>query len=58
MVMEAAAVAIGASSSLSLPSIGNNNNKQKLPNNNTYDEREELRYNINNQLGIYNNDQE
>jgi hypothetical protein len=40
-----------------LPSIGNNNNKQKLPhNNNTYDEREEL-YN-NSQLGIYNNDQE
>jgi hypothetical protein len=53
--MVAAAVAIRASSSL--PSIGNNNNKQKLPhNNNTYDEREEL-YN-NSQLGIYNNDQE
>jgi hypothetical protein len=44
--MVAAAVAIRVSSS-SLPSIGNNNNnKQKLPhNNNTYDEREELRYN-------------
>jgi hypothetical protein len=53
--MVAAAVAIRASSSL--PSIGNNNNKQKLPYNNTYDEREELRYN-NDQLGIYNNDQE
>jgi hypothetical protein len=54
--MVAAAVAIRASSSL--PSIGNNNNEQKLPhNNNTYDEREELRYN-NDQLGIYNNDQE
>ena len=53
--MVAAAVAIRASSSL--PSIGNNNNKQKLPHNNTYDEREELRYN-NDQLGIYNNDQE
>jgi hypothetical protein len=54
--MVAAAVAIGASSSL--PSIGNNNNKQKLPhNNNTYDKREELRYN-NNQLEIYNNDQD
>jgi hypothetical protein len=53
--MVAAAVAIRASSSL--PSIGNNNNEQKLPNNNnTYDERE-LRYN-NDQLGIYNNDQE
>jgi hypothetical protein len=53
--MVAAAVSIRASSSL--PSIGNNNNKQKLPHNNTYDEREELRYN-NNQLGIYNNGQE
>lgn len=54
--MVAAAVSIRASSSL--PSIGNNNNKQKLPyNNNTYDEREELRYN-NNQSEIYNNDQE
>jgi hypothetical protein len=43
--MVAAAVAIRVSSSL--PSIGNNNNnKQKLPhNNNTYDEREEFRYN-------------
>jgi hypothetical protein len=52
--MVAAAVAIRASP---LPSIGNNN-KQKLPHtNNTYDEREELRYN-NDQLGIYNNDQE
>jgi hypothetical protein len=41
-----------------LPSIGNNN-KQKLPHtNNTYDEREELRYNDNSQLGIYNNDKE
>jgi hypothetical protein len=42
--MVAAAVAIRA---LSLPSISssNNNNKQKLPHNNTYDEREELRYN-------------
>jgi hypothetical protein len=55
--MVAAAVAIRVSSS-SLPSIGNNyNNKQKLPHNNTYDEREEPRYN-NNQLGIYNNGQE
>jgi hypothetical protein len=54
--MVVATVSIRASSSL--PSIGNNNNKQKLPhNNNTYDEREELRYN-NNQLGIYNNDQD
>jgi hypothetical protein len=53
--MAAAAVAIRASSSL--PSIGNNNNRHKLPHNNTYDEREELGYN-NNQLGIYNNDQE
>jgi hypothetical protein len=45
--MVAAAVAIRA---LSLPSIGNNNNKQKLlHNNNTYDEREELRYNDNSQ---------
>ena len=42
----AAAVAIRA---LSLPSIssGNNNNKQKLLHNNTYDEVEELRYNDN-----------
>ena len=53
--MVAAAVAIRVSP---LPSTGNNNNKQKLlHNNNTYDEREELRYN-NDQLGIYNNDQE
>jgi hypothetical protein len=53
--MVAAAVAIRVSS---LPSIGNNNNKQKLlHNNNTYDQREELRYN-NSQLGIYNNDKE
>ncbi|HEX6378886.1 MAG TPA: hypothetical protein VFZ60_07405 [Nitrososphaeraceae archaeon] len=38
--MVAAVVAIRA---LSLPSIGNNNNKQKLlHNSNTYDEREEL----------------
>lgn len=38
--MVAAAVAIRA---LSLPSIGNNNNEQKLlHNNNAYDEREEL----------------
>ena len=45
--MVAAAVAIRA---LSLPSIGNNNNnKQKLLHNNTYDEREELRYNDNSQ---------
>ena len=50
----AATAAVRASS---LPSPGNNNNKQKLPHNNTYDEREELRYN-NSQLGIYNNDQE
>ena len=36
-----------------LPSIGNHNNKQKfLHNNNTYDEREELRYNDNSQLRI------
>jgi hypothetical protein len=42
-----------------LPSIGNNNNKQKLlHNNNTYDEREQLRYNDNSQLRIYNNDKE
>ena len=47
--MVAAAVAIRA---LSLPSIGNNNNKQKLLHNNTYDEREELRYNDNSQLRI------
>ena len=54
----AIAVTAAAIRSPSLPSIGNNNNKQKLPhNNNTYDEREELRYN-NDQLGIYNNDQE
>ena len=44
-----------------LPSIGNNNNKQKLLHNNTYDEREEderkeLRYNDNSQIRIYNND--
>ena len=41
-----------------LPSLGNDNtNNQKLTYkiDNTYDEREELRYN-NNQLGIYNND--
>jgi hypothetical protein len=53
--MVAAAVAIRVSS---LPSTGNNNYKQKLlHNNNTYDEIEESRYN-NNQLKIYNNDQE
>ena len=51
--MVAAAVAIRVSP---LPSTGNNNNKQKLLNN-TYDEIEESRYN-NNQLKIYNNDQE
>jgi hypothetical protein len=50
----AAAVAIRVPS---LPLSGNNNNKQKLPHNNTYDERGELRYN-NSQLGIYNNDKE
>ncbi len=45
--MVAAAVAIRA---LSLPSTSsNNNNKQKLPHNNTYDEREEFRYNDNSQ---------
>ena len=46
--MVAAAVAIRA---LSLPSISssNNNNKQKLPHTDTYDEREELRYNDNSQ---------
>jgi hypothetical protein len=51
----AATAAVRASS---LPSPGNNNNKQKLPHYNTYDEREELRYNDNIQLGIYNNDPE
>ena len=54
--MEAAALAIRVPS---LPSIGNNNNKQKLLyNNNTYDEREELSYNDNSQIRIYNNDKE
>ncbi|HKG70754.1 MAG TPA: hypothetical protein VKA87_02590 [Nitrososphaeraceae archaeon] len=52
--MVAAAVAIRVSL---LPSTGNNNNKQKLLHNNTYDEIEESRYN-NNQLKIYNNDKE
>ena len=52
--MVAAAVAIRVSP---LPSTGNNNNKQKLLHNNTYDEIEESRYN-NNQLKIYNNDKE
>jgi hypothetical protein len=52
--MVAAAVAIRVSP---LPSTGNNNTKQKLLNNNTYDGIEESRYN-NNQLKIYNNDQE
>ncbi|MCD6036600.1 MAG: hypothetical protein K0S67_484 [Nitrososphaeraceae archaeon] len=56
IVIAATAIAIRAPS---LPSIGNNNNnKQKLPHNNTYDEREELRYNDNSQLGIYKNDKE
>ena len=41
-----------------LPSIGNNNMQKLPPTNNTYDEREELRYNDNSQLGFYNNDQE
>jgi hypothetical protein len=50
----AAAVAIRVPS---LPLSGNNKNKQKLPHNNTYDERGELRYN-NSQLGIYNNNKE
>jgi hypothetical protein len=55
--MVAAALAIRVPS---LPSIGNNNNnKQKLLyNNNTYDEREELSYNDNSQIRIYNNDKE
>ena len=53
----AIAVTAAAIRSPSLPSIGNNDNKKKLPHNNTYDEREELRYN-NSQLGIYNNDKE
>jgi hypothetical protein len=54
--MVAAALAITVPS---LPSIGNNNNKQKLlNNNNTYDEREELSYNDNSQIRIYNNDKE
>jgi hypothetical protein len=55
--MVAAALAIRVPS---LPSIGNNNNnKQKLlNNNNTYDEREELSYNDNSQIRIYNNDKE
>ncbi len=46
--MVAAALAIRA---LSLPSISSssNNKKQKLLHNNTYDEREELRYNDNSQ---------
>ena len=52
--MVAVPVAIRA---LSLPSIGNNNNNQKLSHNNAYDKREELGYN-NNKLGIYSNDQE
>jgi hypothetical protein len=52
-VMAAKAVAIRAPQ---LPSV-RNNNKQKLPNNNTYDERKEPRY-YNSQLGIYNNDKE
>ena len=53
-----AAKAVGIRGPSLLPSIGNNNNKQKLPHdNNTYDEWEELRYN-NNKLGIYNNDKE
>jgi hypothetical protein len=48
--MVAAALAIRA---LSLPSISSSNNKkQKLLHNNTYDEREELRYNDNSQLRI------
>jgi hypothetical protein len=49
--MVAAALAIRA---LSLPSISSssNNKKQKLLHNNTYDEREELRYNDNSQLRI------
>jgi hypothetical protein len=39
--------------------MGNTNNKQKLThNNNTYDEREEFRYNNNSQIAIYNNDKE
>ena len=53
--MVAAALAIRVSS---LPSIGNNNNKQKLLYKNTYDEREELSYNDNSQIRIYNNDKE
>ncbi len=56
--MVAAALAIRVPS---LPSIGNNNNNNKqklLYNNNTYDEREELSYNDNSQIRIYNNDKE
>ncbi len=47
--MVAAAVAIRALSLPSISSSSNNNNKQKLPHTNTYDEREELRYNENSQ---------
>jgi hypothetical protein len=53
--MVAAALAITVPS---LPSIGNNNKQKLLNNNNTYDEREELSYNDNSQIRIYNNDKE
>ena len=42
-----------------LPSIGNNNNKQKLTHkNHTYNEAEGSRHNNNNHPEIYNNDKE